>query len=139
MSDIDLEFTSETSAQKPAQAILVVEDDTADMVVLQKQVKALWPDCKIVPVKSLRAAQQAISEQNFDMVLLDLNLPDGFGPTSVTDVRKADGKVPIVVITGMVTNFTVDESYKLGANNVVPKAQITEEDFFNILEQNLET
>lgn len=121
--------------EKAPHSILLVEDDAPDAALVKHKVQKLWPDCEIIPVKSLEKAQEEYQKQDVDMVLLDLNLPDGFGPQTVTDARKFV-TVPIVVITGMVTNITVDEALKNGANNVVPKKDLTGDDFVNILEQN---
>lgn len=136
MSDEEITVDFKEEDEKIPRTILVVEDETPDFIIAEKQIKKLWPSAEIVNVKSLRDAQRAISQEDFDMVLLDLNLPDGLGPTSVESVRQVDKSVPIIVVTGFATNFTVDEALKLGANNVVPKSNITDSDFFNILEQN---
>lgn len=128
----DIEF----SDSKEPHTILIVEDQTPDQVLLENQLKTLWPDCRIVPVKSLYEAYNACRKNNFDMVLLDLNLPDGFGPSSVKEIRRVDRNVPIVVITGAMSNITIYEALKNGANNIVSKKQMMENDFLDILKQN---
>ena len=128
-----------TQNTKNPHTILVVEDDSHDIVIIQRQIKSLWPDCNIVPVKSMHAAYDAFKTQNFDMVLLDLNLPDTIGPNTVAEMRKFNRSTPIIVLTGMLTSVTADESLKQGATNIFPKSQIEDEDFLNILEQNAAT
>lgn len=124
-------------SKKNTQTILIVEDEKDDFWVAEKEIQKILPSSNVINVQSLRDAQRILSQQDFDMVLLDLNLPDGLGPTSVETIRKIDKKIPIIVLTGLATNFTVDEALKLGANNVVPKDDISDEDFVNILEQNI--
>mgnify|MGYP000507103413 CR=1 FL=1 len=133
MSD-DISF--EDNAQASPKSVLIVEDDAPDLVLARKKVKSLWPDCVVMPVRSLKAVHKAYAKHKFDLVLLDLNLPDGFGPRTVEDIRKIDKNVPIIVVSGMVSDGTVSECLKLGANNVVPKSQLMGNDFFNILKQN---
>lgn len=118
--------------------ILIVEDETPDQVLLKKRLEEIWPNSKTLAVKSLQEAYDVYKKNNFDLVLLDLNLPDGYGPSTVQEVRKFNKSVPVIVITGLGTNLTVDETLKLGANNVVLKSQIMNEDFANILQQNVE-
>ena len=125
----DIEFES-------PKTILVVEDAVPDQALVEKRIRTLWPDCDIMNVQSLKSTHTALKEKDFDMVLLDLNLTDTFGPNTVEEVRKIDGKVPIIVMTGMLTSITADESLKNGANNILSKYQIMDDDFFNILEQN---
>lgn len=129
-----VENTGEKTA--PVRAILLVEDNPFDTVLIQGQLRKLWPESTVVSVGSLREAYEAYKNRNFDMILLDLNLPDSYGPQMVSQMRDFYKNVPIIVITGIASNITVHEALKLGANNVVPKAQIMDEDFANILEQN---
>lgn len=118
--------------------VLLVEDQTPDTTLIKEKVKTLWPDCNIVPVTSLKAAYDAFKAQNFDMVLLDLNLPDTYGPVTVAEMRKFNRKTPIIVLTGILNTVTADEALRNGANNIFPKSDIiTSDDFFNILEQNV--
>lgn len=115
--------------------ILLVEDDAPDIVLTKSRVLSIWPHCKIIPVKSLGEAYQAYAQNDFDLVLLDLNLPDGHGPATVQEMRNIHKKVPIVVLTGMGNDLTVRQALRLGANHVSLKSQILDDDFKNILEQ----
>jgi DNA-binding NtrC family response regulator len=119
-----------------AYEVLIVEDDAPDQIIVEQQIKALWPNSKTVAATCLRDAIKILKNQSFDMVLLDLNLRDTLGPKTVYELRKIAPKVPVIVMTGMLTSITADEALKFGANNIVPKSQIMEPDFFNILEQN---
>ncbi|MCB1680794.1 MAG: response regulator, partial [Alphaproteobacteria bacterium] len=123
--------------EKSGHTILIVDDDTLDLLLVELKVRQLWPDCTVIPVRSMREAFSEYKKRNFDMVLLDLNLPDTEGPKTVEEMRKFNRTVPIVVVTGFVTEDTVSKSLKNGANNVYPKAEIRNEDFRNVLEQNI--
>lgn len=116
--------------------VLIVEDDEADMLLLQRQLRQIWPDSKVLAVRSLRDAYEAYRKNNVDLFLLDLNLPDGYGPQTVHEVRKLSKQIPIVVVTGLGNSITVSEALRLGANNVVLKSQIMDPDFADILQQN---
>ena len=118
--------------------ILVIEDDDADAALIKKQVEALWPKSMVLPVKSLQDAYKTFKNEQINLFLLDLNLPDAMGPKTVAAVRKFNKKVPIVVITGMGTDLTVREALKLGANHVVLKSSIMDPDFKQILKEALD-
>ncbi|MFK7839385.1 MAG: response regulator [Bdellovibrionales bacterium] len=81
--------------------ILLVEDCAADTVLTKCRVRDLWPDSKVVPVRSLEDAYKTYAEHNFNLVLLDLNLPDSHGAETVKEIRNFNQKVPIVVLTGL--------------------------------------
>lgn len=121
--------------KQPPNTILVIEDDAPDIALVSREIRKLWPQCTIKAVKSMKEARALYEGADIDMVLLDLNLLDCFGPQTVEDARKFI-KVPIIAMTSMVSNMTVSEALKNGANNIVSKKDIMDEDFKNILEQN---
>lgn len=117
--------------------ILIVEDNEADQVLLKKQLQKLWPNSKTMVVKSVQDAYVTYMQNNVDLVLLDLNLPDGYGPATVREVRRFNKSIPIIVITGLGNRLTVDEALRLGASNVVMKSQIMDTYFTDILEEHV--
>ncbi|MBX2833845.1 MAG: response regulator [Micavibrio sp.] len=125
-------------ADKPHYVILLVEDQIPDKVMIRKQVLELWPDAEIVPVTSISEAYETYKQNNFNLILLDLNLPDSLGPNTVHAIRQFSKSVPIVVLTGLNTDITVSEALKLGANHVALKSQLLDEDFKNILNQHVQ-
>jgi len=114
--------------------VLVVEDSKPDQVLVMNQIHALWPECNIVPVKSIHEAHEACTKHEFDMVMLDLNLPDGSGADSVQSFREFEKNVPIIVITGSLTDSKLQEALDFGANTVISKTQMMVEDFSKVLE-----
>jgi len=108
--------------------ILLVEDDMADIVLGKNRILDIWPNAIIMPVRSLSEAYETYAKHNFDLVLLDLNLPDGYGPATVKEMRSFNKKVPIVVLTSMGTDIAVSQAIKLGANHVALKSEILNDD-----------
>lgn len=131
------EVMFDTDKDDCAYKILLVEDSIDDQCIMKRQITDLWPSADIVLVDCLRDAYNIFKTQKFDLVILDLNLPDAFGPNTVGEMRKFNRATPIVVLTGVLTSITVDEALKLGANNVCSKSQIGESDFLDILKQNI--
>lgn len=131
--EMDVEFCEKDNCYK----ILIVEDNDADLLLLKKQLQKIWPNSRTLAAKSVQDAYLAYKNNSVDLVLLDLNLPDGYGPSTVKEVRKFYKSAPIIVITGIGTSLTVSESLRFGANNVVLKSQIYNADFVNVLEQNV--
>lgn len=115
--------------------ILIVEDDAADIALIRRRINDVWPDAVIESSTSLGEAYAEHMRLNFNLVLLDLNLPDAYGAKTVEELRRLNRKVPVVVITGMETDREVSQALKLGANHVVLKSQIMADDFLDILKQ----
>ncbi len=81
--------------------ILIVEDNTVCMKLLEAMLhqspslvsETFSADC-------LGSAIKILSQENIDLVLLDLNLPDSNGLDTLTKVHRLFGHIPIIVITG---------------------------------------
>ncbi len=115
--------------------ILVVEDDGDDVLALRRQISKSWPNIQIVHVDSLSDAYSQYMKGDFDLVFLDLNLPDGYGALTVSEMRKFNRATPIIAMTGHLNNQVFDEAVKGGAVHVISKSQINSDDFLDILRE----
>ena len=88
-----------------ALSILIVEDEPGDhaLVLTYLRHKSFWRGAvapNLVWAKSLREALAAAQSTVFDMVLLDLSLPDSAGVQTVSAITAALKGTPVVVLTG---------------------------------------
>lgn len=93
--------------------ILVVED----VMIAQKIASIIFGQygCAVVTANSGRSALEAVTNQKFDFILMDLGLPDTDGVTLTTDLRAQGGwlkEVPIVAMTAH-----TDSSFKGAASS----------------------
>jgi len=72
------------------------------------------------------------TEQNFDVILLDLNLPDSQGVRTLKAVRQAT-TLPIIVITGGLSAVKRAELQSQGARDVLEKPETPTRDIFSAL------
>jgi len=97
--------------------ILVVEDDAIDRAAMQRLLsKSPLKISKLEFAETFAVALQKLTENGFDVILLDLNLPDNYGMDTLI---KINGKYPegaIVVVTG-------DSNEELGLQAVGKGAQ----------------
>ena len=75
--------------------ILLLEDDLALAHGIALALKAAG---QVLPCPDLAAARQALQAQAFDLLLLDMNLPDGSGLDLCREVRRT-ASVPIIFLT----------------------------------------
>jgi diguanylate cyclase (GGDEF)-like protein/PAS domain S-box-containing protein len=81
--------------------ILLVEDEASDANLLRQSLRGeMSAVFDIAWVKSLAEAKSYLHEQEPDIVLLDLTLPDSSGLETVHAGRLAAGALPIIVLTG---------------------------------------
>ncbi|MEG4321991.1 MULTISPECIES: ATP-binding protein [unclassified Microcoleus] len=106
--------------------ILLVEDNPADADLLAELLEVSggvqW---ELVSVEFLHEAIAQLSKQNFDIVLLDLSLPDSRGLETLTRLREVALDTAIVVMTGLDDEAIALESVRLGAQDYIVKGQIT--------------
>lgn len=131
MEDI-LEFRT---TEKPLLRVLIVEDNLEDVYFAKRTVQGILPDATIVCVEGIgeayQASRQASSDVGFDLILLDLNLPDGFGPNSVQEVRRFFRNSTIFVLTGLASPLTAQQSIEKGANRLFMKKELNSPEFEN--------
>jgi diguanylate cyclase (GGDEF)-like protein len=78
---------------------LLVEDNLEDALLVRGMLHKADPDrFNVIHVRTLHEAARRLKGEAFDVVLLDLSLPDADGLRGVTDARSAARGVPIVVM-----------------------------------------
>lgn len=72
--------------------------------------------CTITPCRSLEEARAACREQGpFDLVLLDLNLPDAKGLQGLRTLLNDSPNVPFAMLTGTHDEFVIRQAQAMGA------------------------
>jgi two-component system OmpR family response regulator/two-component system response regulator QseB len=105
--------------------VLVVEDDVGIATGLAAHLSRLGDAVDIAP--GVEAAWAALSAEPFDMVLLDLGLPDGDGTELLRRVRQAPpGRLPAPALPVLVMTARDDVAARirgldLGADDYLPK------------------
>jgi len=106
--------------------ILLIEDDESDFELT----KRLLPTDKtqIVWAQTLKKALQEIREQLFDVILLDLNVPDSQGLTTVDRIVDAFQQMPVlIVLTGNDDDEIAQNALKRGAQDYLVKGLVSSE------------
>lgn len=79
--------------------VLVVEDSDLDAELLRRTLRS--GDFEIQRVETLRAALEQLRAHSYDVVLLDLSLPDGHGFDLFLAIRSHAPHSAIIVLTGL--------------------------------------
>lgn len=82
--------------------ILAVEDNSVDFRLLQEYLKeGFLTGFEIAHAKTLEEAFRFSASKKFDVILLDLALPDGMGLGNVEKMHNNSPSIPIIVLTGL--------------------------------------
>jgi DNA-binding response OmpR family regulator len=99
--------------------LLLVEDEYQ----LLKAIRTFLEEEKyvVVAVETYRSAQQEIKNENYDVCLIDINLPDGSGNSLINLIKSKHRKTGIIIISSH--NMTEDkvQSLDLGADDYLTK------------------
>lgn len=98
--------------------ILIVEDDKEIVTNLEILIKA--EGFFVKSAYSQKEAFKLTQEESFDLILLDLNLPDGNGYSFCTAMKK-ERDIPIIMLTAMGDEPSIVTGFELGADDYVVK------------------
>ncbi len=104
--------------------ILLVEDEPAN-AFLFREFLARAPGlagAEIHDANRLSTALDMLESQRFDLVFLDLGLPDSYGLDTLEAFRTRVPAIPVVVLSGSVDPATEEKARTLGAAAFLNKA-----------------
>jgi DNA-binding NarL/FixJ family response regulator len=104
--------------------VLLVEDSPSDAQLLCELLQDYAPqEFALERVERLEEAIRRVTEKAFDVVLLDLTLPDSTGLDTCARMRRAAPHVPIVVLTGVDDETMALEAMRQGVEDYLVKGQ----------------
>jgi signal transduction histidine kinase len=105
--------------------ILLIEDSLAEARLLQEFLKqAKFYEFRLVHVKRLGEALQELRRETYDVILLDLTLPDSQGLASLAPLINQAPSLPIVVLTNTNDDELALEAVRRGAQDYLVKRQV---------------
>lgn len=82
--------------------ILLVEDDEEDMELLKRNLREIRnPAYEIEWAPRLDKALEVLGHQAFDVILLDLSLPDSYGEETFSRIHEKAAHLPIIILSGL--------------------------------------
>jgi diguanylate cyclase (GGDEF)-like protein len=105
-------------------AILLIEDDPGDALLIKEMLEQ--QECKacLVTVERLAEGISYLQQNSCDVVLLDMNLPDSNGLSTITRLLDAAPSTPIIVLTGLSDESFGVDAVKSGAQDYLVKGNI---------------
>ena len=111
--------------------VLVIEDDENQNIAIEALLSK--KEIRTTPVKTGKAGIEQLRSGDFQMVVLDLGLPDMEGLEVLRQLKKIKPSIPVIVFTGReLSAKQVQEIEKLGDTSIVIK---TAKSYDRILEE----
>ncbi len=117
-----------TAVKSNCISILLVEDDLDYATLIQQTLlKSRRASLQVTCVGSIAAALTLLACHKFDILLVDLGLPDGRGLDVVDKVKEAAGQTPFIVLTGLEDEEIGFQSVRRGAQDYLVKRRVNAE------------
>ncbi len=113
--------------------ILCLEDSEGDFILLREYLRdaKFKPTPELVRAETMSAAKEVLQGRNgsdtFDVVLLDLSLPDSHGAESLVTLRELIPTTPITILSGNADRDLAVRMVKEGAQDYLPKDSLNAE------------
>jgi signal transduction histidine kinase/ActR/RegA family two-component response regulator len=99
--------------------VLVVEDNKINQMITRKILEKNKMVCQVAD--NGMDAIQLIHDNEFDIILMDIHMPGISGIETTKKVREFNTRLPIIALTAIAIDENLDEFYKAGFNDIIPK------------------
>jgi DNA-binding NtrC family response regulator len=84
------------------QTILLIEDNPGDIRLIKEMLTEITSfNYKLIVAETLKDGCEQIKNNNFVLILLDLNLPDSIGKQTFDTIIKFSETIPVVSVSGL--------------------------------------
>lgn len=115
--------------------ILIVDDNKINQKITKKILETKAIICSVA--SNGKEAIKLSLVNHYDLILMDIHMPDIDGFETTLQIRKFNTITPIIALTAVEVSEVIDKSLKVGMNDVILKPYNNNE-FFKIIQKNLE-
>jgi FixJ family two-component response regulator len=105
--------------------ILVIDDNPGDFALVEDFLFEQIETPVVFMAHSYKSAQRFLNNNKYDIILLDLSLPDKTGEPLIRDIIELGANTPVIVLTGYVDFSFGVKSLSLGAADYILKDDLT--------------
>ncbi len=103
--------------------VLLIEDSFSDAQMVKAIISSSnLGTTKLHHAERFKIALRMLAEKPYDLILLDLHLPDGEGLGLITQLKQQVPEIPVVVLTGCKSEATAAAALQKGAQDYVLKS-----------------
>lgn len=105
--------------------VLAIEDNPTDLKLLDHLLKHATSQFEVDHANTLEQAKEILAEEKFDVLLLELELPDSSGLATFRKIAKFANGIPIILVSGTANESMALTAVQEGAQDYLVKGQIT--------------
>lgn len=119
--------------------ILLVEDNPGDVRLLDVYLKETFSTSfALITTDLLSKGLELLESHKFDVIILDLSLPDSRGLDTFKKVYSHSPETPVIVLTGYEDEYTGINAMKLGAQDFLVKGNVNGKDLTRSINYSIE-
>ena len=105
--------------------VLLIEDNPADALLLREAVREdAFSTFEFTIAESLKSGLDFLRQNQFDVILLDLGLPDSMGLETFEKVHGEFPNIPVVMLSGLTNEQLALEAIQSGAQDYLVKGPV---------------
>ncbi|AQZ96165.1 response regulator [Halopseudomonas phragmitis] len=110
-----------TTTLPPDTRLLLIDDHQIYLDGLSLTLGQLCRDVILDHARTASQAESQVSQHSYDLILLDLQLPDSSGLALLQKLRELDGVVPIAILSASTSPSDLNAALQLGAAGFISK------------------
>ena len=110
--------SSHSTGREERYQILLVEDTLQEALLLRTALESALP-CKVTLAQDGIRGCQLAENQDWDLVITDLNLPGRDGMEIIQISKQKHPEVPVIAVTAYSGPHWVDQAFRVGADDVL--------------------
>ncbi len=115
----------ENNTNKKPIHVLLIEDNPGDARLIQEMIQDIgYNKFELICKENLTDGIQSLFENGFQVILLDLSLPDSYGLDTFTRMLDKAPETPIMILTGTDDQELAVEAVKSGAQDYLVKIMV---------------
>ena len=118
--------------------ILLIEDSDEDAQLVREMLDDRGYDYVLKRTDRLSSGLRLLEEEFFDVLLLDLGLPDSAGFDALTQIRNQAPPLPIIILTGLSDEALAVKAISLGAQDYLVKGNFAADTLYRAISHSIE-
>jgi DNA-binding NarL/FixJ family response regulator len=102
---------------------LIVDDHPLFLEALQSAIEVGYPGAQVDIAETIKGAMAQLAAKKYNLVLLDLKMPDASGLDGLMEIRRTFPKLPLAVISASSECDVIAKVKSIGAQGFINKSQ----------------
>lgn len=114
-------FNLMKETMKPSLNIINIEDCEDDSILIERELHKIGSAITFRVVDNAGSLKKLLTEMKWDLIISDYTMPSFSGLEAVKIIREFDKSLPVIIVSGTISESTAKEVIAAGADGVVMK------------------